>query len=210
MKRFTVFAALALFGAAILAAPSAPAETDVLSRDRVLRDQDIPAAGNPKGNLTVVEFFDYQCPYCKALHPELKKAVDKDGNIRLVYKNWPIFGPVSVYAARMTLAAKYQGKYVEAHEALITAPTKLDEARVDDLLAKAGINVDRVKQDLKNNAKTIDAALARTEEQANAFGFRGTPSFIFGTFRFFGALDAEGFAVAFADARKAQQSEKKR
>jgi protein-disulfide isomerase len=188
-------------------APSAPSlaasDGDPVSRERVLRDPDIPPAGNPKGDITVVEFFDYQCPYCKAMHPEFKKAVEEDGKVRVIYKNWPIFKGVSVYAARLTLAAKYQNKYAEAHEALITAPTKLDEERVRDLLEKAGVDLKRAAQDLQKNEKAIEGALARTNEQAEALGFQGTPAFIFNTFRYMGVLDAEGFKAAFADARKA-------
>src|SRR5690606_24304349 len=107
--------------------------------------------------------------------------------------------------ARLALAAKYQNKYAEAHEALITAPGKLDEARVNDLLAKAGIDMKRDEQDLQRNGKSIDAALGRTDEQAKAFGFRGTPAFIFGTFQFSGILDAEGFKAAIKDARAASR-----
>ncbi len=101
--------------------------TDILSRDSVLRDPDIPSLGNPKGDLTIVEFFDYQCPYCKKTVPELAQLAKEDGNIRLVLKDWPVFGPVSVAAAKLVLASKYQDKYAEAHAALIGADTKLTE-----------------------------------------------------------------------------------
>lgn len=216
LKQLLVPAAMAsLFVFAAVAAPLPPPsagkadDTDILSRDRVLRDPDIPATGNVKGDITIVEFFDYQCPNCKSVHAALRKAVAEDGHVRLVFKNWPVFGGVSIYAARMALAAKYQNKYAEAHEALIMAPEKLDEARVQDLLAKAGIDTKRAVKDLEKNGKAIDAALARTREQAEAFGFRGTPAFIFGTFQFSGILDAEGFKAAIKDARKASKGEAK-
>lgn len=206
-------ASLLLWIAAGIAAPAtsplaAADDTDVLSRERVLRDPDIPAAGNPKGDITVIEFFDYQCPVCKQMHPELKKAVEDDGKVRVIYKNWPIFSGVSIYAARLALAAKYQNKYNEAHEALIGTNERLNEARVQDLMAKAGIDMKQAALDLEKNAKTIDGALERTNEQAEAFGFRGTPAFIFNTFRFSGVLDANGFKAAFADARKANKAKK--
>ncbi len=207
IRNFLPGIAVILMMVSAAAAPATPApadDGDVLTRDRVLRDPEIPALGNPNGDITIVEFFDYQCPYCRTIHPELKKAVEADGKVRVVYKNWPIFGGVSVFAARLVLAAKYQNKYAEAHEALITATTKLDELRVLDLLEHAGIDVKRAQDDLEKNAKTIDAALARTREQALAFGFQGTPSFIFNTFRYAGMLDAEGFKAAFSDARKAR------
>src|SRR5580698_11152866 len=100
-------------------------QDDILSRDSVLRDPEIPSLGNPKGDLTVVEFFDYQCPFCRKMAPDLAKLTQDDGNIRLVLKDWPVFGDASVYAAKMALASKYQDKYVQAHQALIQVDSKL-------------------------------------------------------------------------------------
>src|ERR1700722_2855420 len=180
-----------------------PASDDVLSRDAVLRDPDIPGLGNPQGDITIVEYFDYQCPYCKKTAPELAQVVAEDGKVKLVLKDWPIFGPASTYAARMTLAAKYQDKYEAAHDALIAAKTKLTEAAVDDLLGKAGVDVTRAAADRDTHAAEIDALLARNAAQARAFGFQGTPGFIIGTFRVPGALNTAGFKRAISDARKA-------
>ena len=180
-----------------------PASDDVLSRDAVLRDPDIPGLGNPQGDITIVEYFDYQCPYCKKTAPQLAQVVAEDGKVKLVLKDWPIFGPASTYAARMTLAAKYQDKYEAAHDALIAAKTKLTEAAVDDLLGKAGVDVTRAAADRGTHAAEIDALLARNDAQARAFGFQGTPGFIIGTFRVPGALNTAGFKRAISDARKA-------
>ena len=176
---------------------------DVLSRDAVLRDPDIPALGNPQGDITIVEYFDYQCPYCKKTAPDLAQVVAEDGKVKLVLKDWPIFGPASIYAARMTLATKYQDKYEAAHDALIAAKAKLTEAAVDDLLGKAGVDVARAAADRDAHAADIDALLGRNDAQARAFGFQGTPGFIIGTFRVPGALNTAGFKRAIADARKA-------
>src|SRR6202050_1580597 len=110
---------------------------DVLSRDNVLRDPKVPSLGNQKGDLTVVEYFDYQCPYCKKMAPELAQLAREDGNLKLVLKDWPIFGEISKSAARLALAAKYQNKYMQAHDSLIGAGTKLTEANISELLAKA-------------------------------------------------------------------------
>jgi protein-disulfide isomerase len=180
-----------------------PASDDVLSRDAVLRDPAIPALGNPQGDITVVEYFDYQCPYCKKTAPELAQVVAEDGKVKLVLKDWPIFGPASTYAARMALAAKYQDKYEAAHDALIAAKAKLTEAAVDDLLGKAGVDVTRAAADRDTHSAEIDALLARNDAQARAFGFQGTPGFIIGTFRVPGALNPAGFKRAISDARKA-------
>ena len=103
----------------------------------------------------------------------------------------------------MALAAKYQDKYVAAHDALMSSASRLTEPRIRELLAEAGIDVDRAAKDLETRAKAIDAILARNNDQATAFGFRGTPSFIIGKFRVPGALTMAQFDQAIADARKA-------
>jgi protein-disulfide isomerase len=175
----------------------------VLTEALVLRDPDIPVAGNANGDITIVEYLDYQCPYCRKVEPELGQVVQDDGKVRWVQKNWPILGPVSVVAARMVLASKYQDKYLQAHQALIGVNAKLTEPRIRELLTEAGIDVYRVSRDLLTNAKAIDAILARNSDQATAFGFRGTPSFIVGKFRVPGVLTMAQFDQAIADARKA-------
>ena len=202
--------ALGLFGGAMWlatgpawAAPGGGKEEDVLNEGAVLRDPDIPVAGNAKGDITIVEYFDYQCPYCRKLAPELDAAVKQDGNVRLVLKDWPILGPVSVYASRLRVATKYQGKFAEAHDALIGGDSRLTEAVVRERLAKAGIDVDRAIADLQANQEAIVITLKRTDEQASAFGFNGTPAFIIGKFRVPGPLSKEQFGQAIADARKA-------
>src|SRR5450631_3549376 len=202
--------ALGLFGAGALMLGVMPGsalgqgnEETILTEALVLRDPDIPAAGNADGDITIVEYFDYQCPYCRKLEPELRQVVQDDGKVRLVLKDWPILGPVSVVAARMALASKYQDKFLKAHEALISVNSKLTEPRIRELLAGAGIDVDRLDRDLAGNAKAIDAILARNNDQATAFGFRGTPSFIIGKFRVPGVLTMAQFDQAIADALKA-------
>jgi protein-disulfide isomerase len=175
----------------------------VLTEALVLRDSDIPVAGNADGDITIVEYFDYQCPYCRKIEPELRQVVQDDGKVRLIWKDWPILGPVSLVAARMALAARYQDKYVRAHEAMMAINSKLTEPRIRDVLADAGIDIDRLNGDLVTNAKGIDALLARNNDQATAFGFKGTPSFIVGKFRVPGVLTMEEFGQVIADARKA-------
>jgi protein-disulfide isomerase len=174
------------------------------SEAAVLRDPDVPVAGNAQGDIAIVEWFDYQCPYCRKLEPELRQAVQDDGKVRLVLKDWPILGPVSLVAARLALACKYQDKYIQAHDAMLGVNSRLTEARIDELLAGAGIDVDRAKRDLAANAQAIDTILAHNNEQAEGLGFRGTPAFIVGKFRVPGALTREQFALAIADARKAK------
>jgi protein-disulfide isomerase len=199
---FTLAIVIALGGASQPASAQAAGD-DILSRDAVLHDPDIPDLGNPQADMTIVEYFDYQCPYCKKAAPDLAQVAREDGKVRIVLKDWPIFGPASAYAAKMALASKFQNKYEAAHDALIAAKAKLTEAAIDDLLTKAGVDVARATADRAAHAQEIDALLARNDAQARAFGFRGTPGFIIGTFRVPGSLNAAGFNRAIADARKA-------
>ncbi len=99
-------------------APAA-AKSGKVDIEQILNDPDAPVGGNPDGNVTIVAFLDYNCPYCKGTAPDLKRFVSTDGKIRLVYKDWPILAVSSVYGARLALAAKYQGKYETAHDALM-------------------------------------------------------------------------------------------
>ena len=205
----TAVAAVTLsLGAILSLVPGAQGESADAFRESVLRDPDVPSIGNPKGDITIVEYFDYQCPYCKKVAPELVKLAREDGKLRIVMKDWPIFGGASQYAARMVLAAKYQDKYHEAHAALIGASTKLSEEVVQRLLGDAGIDVDRATRDMETHKPAIEALLVRNNEQAEAFGFQGTPAFIIGTFRVPGVLDAAGFKQAVADARTAARKKK--
>jgi protein-disulfide isomerase len=212
-KRLRVLPAIALvtvLTAAIGALSIAFGEgaNDILGRDAVLRDPEIPALGNPQGDLTVVEYFDYQCPYCKKLAPEIAQVVREDGKIRLVLKDWPIFGAISKSAAQLALAAKYQNKYQEAHDALIGATEKLSDTTIPQLLTKAGVDVEKAKQDLQAHQKTIEDLLFRNDDQAAAFGFEGTPSFIVGFFRVPGAVEMDVFKQIIADARVAAKKRK--
>ena len=196
-------------GAVAIAPRQALAQRDgVLTEALVLRDPEIPAAGNLAGDITIVEYFDYQCPYCRKVEPELRQVVQDDGKVRLVFKDWPVLGPASVTAARMALASKYQDKFIQAHDALIAVNSKLTEARIREVLAGAGIDVERLDKDLVSNSAAIDAVLARNNDQAAAFEFRGTPSFIVGKFRVPGVLTMAQFGQVIADARKAMAAKK--
>jgi protein-disulfide isomerase len=196
-------AGAAMLGIEIAPCPVLGQSDDVLTEALVLRDPEIPVAGNAAGDITIVEYFDYQCPYCRKLEPELRQVVQDDGKVRLVLKDWPILGPLSVTAARMALASKYQDKFLQVHDALIGVNSKLTEPRIRELIAGAGVDVDRLDRDLAGNVTAIDAILARNNDQATAFDFKGTPSFIVGKFRVPGVLTMAQFGQVIADARKA-------
>jgi protein-disulfide isomerase len=193
-------------GAGLAAGPALGQVETVLTEALVLRDPGIPVAGNVDGDITIVEYFDYNCPYCRKIAPEIMQVVQDDGKVRLVLKDWPILGEVSLIASQMALASKYQDKFIQAHEALIGVSSRLTAPRIRELLAGAGVDMDRLNRDLATNAKAIDAIIARNGEQAQAFGFKGTPSFIVGKFRVPGILTMAQFEQVISDARKAKAS----
>lgn len=199
-------ASVTLLGAAAMSRPALAQGDDVLTEALVLRDPDVPATGNLEGDVNIVEWFDYNCPYCRKIAPEISQVVQDDGKVRMVLKDWPILGEVSKFGARMALAAKYQDKYMTAHEAMIGVSSKLTEPRIRELLDGAGIDMDRLNRDAATNAKAIDSILARNNDQAIAFGFKGTPSFIVGKFRVPGILTMAQFEMVIADARKAKKA----
>jgi protein-disulfide isomerase len=137
-------------------------------------------AGNPEGDVTIVEFLDYNCPFCKKTAPELQKLLVSDKWVRILYKEWPIFGEVSEYAARSALAAQWQGKFLAAHDALINAPDLDESAQVDTVLKRAGVDLGRLADDRNRHAADIDEALARNAREARALGLGGTPGFVVG------------------------------
>jgi protein-disulfide isomerase len=136
--------------------------------------------GARKPDVIVVEYFDYNCPYCKKLVPALQTLLAQDSKIAVLYKDWPILGPVSEYAAASALAAGWQGKYLVAHDALISGPRLAKDEQVDAILERAGVNLDTLKKDRVGHAREIAALLARNDEEAHALTLDGTPGLVVG------------------------------
>ncbi len=131
-------------------------------------------------DVTIVEYFDYNCPYCKKQVPALQALLAQDPKIAVLYKDWPILGPVSVYAATSALAAGFQGKYLVAHDALISGPRLAQNDQVDKILQGVGVNMDALKKDRTTHAKEIAALLARNDQEAHALSLEGTPGLVVG------------------------------
>lgn len=155
--------------------------------DDILRDKQSPVGGNAEGNVTLVEFFDYNCPYCRQMAPIMDQAVASDPQLRIVYKEFPILGPDSIFAAKAALAADKQGKYLEFHKALYGARTRVTEAVVLKIAAEAGLDVTRMKTDMQQ--PDIQASIDRNAELAQALKITGTPGFVAGDQIFPGATD---------------------
>jgi len=136
--------------------------------------------GARQPDVTIVEYFDYNCPYCKTVVPTLQALLAQDPKVALVYKEWPVLGPVSTYASSAALAAGWQGKYLAAHDALIGGPHLARNDQVDAALEKAGVNMGLLKKDRATHAKEIAALLARNDAEAHALNLDGTPGFVVG------------------------------
>jgi protein-disulfide isomerase len=156
------------------------ASAALASRHRELyEDPDSPVGGNPKGDVTVVEFFDYRCPYCKQVEPALEKLLAGDQQLRFVYKEFPVLGPDSKIAARAALAARKQGKYEAMHRALMALKGKIDEAAIMETAKSVGLDIGRLKEDMK--APEIDRQLQANLDLADAIDIHGTPGFVIGS-----------------------------
>jgi protein-disulfide isomerase len=170
---------LALAPIALVACDSRKATVEAVAA--LAQPPAMPAAGAQAADVTIVEFFDYNCPFCKKDAPELSALLLADPKVRILYKEWPILGDVSEYAAHSALAAHWQGKYLIAHDALIGTPHDLDEnSQVDDVLKSAGIDLTRLAHDRTAHAAEITAILSRDSKEADSLGFRGTPAFVVG------------------------------
>jgi protein-disulfide isomerase len=162
-------------------------------------DPNAPVLGNPEGDVTVVEFFDYNCPYCKQASAEVKALLASDPNVRLVYREWPILGEGSVFAARVALAAREQGKYEEFHWALMEDRARKDEAGVLRIAEAVGLDVEWLKADMESEA--VMGHIAQSMAMAESLGFSGTPSFVIGSRPVFGFVPQDELAAIVADAR---------
>jgi protein-disulfide isomerase len=156
--------------------------------DEVFGDPASPVGGNPAGDVTMVEFFDYNCPYCRKVGSAVREMVAGDPKLRVVYKEFPILGPNSVFAAKAALAAHRQGRYIAFHEALMRARGVADEAAALRIAAEIGLDVTRLKADMADAA--IQSALDRNLQLARALRLAGTPGFVIGDEILRGAADA--------------------
>jgi protein-disulfide isomerase len=171
----------------------------------ILRNPGTPPAGAAHADVTLVEYFDYNCPFCKKLAPALQGLLKADAGVALVYKDWPILSDVSGYAARLALAAGWQGKYLPAHDTLMAAPRLASNGQVDSLLRKAGLDMERLKADAKSHAAEIEALLQRNDTEARALGIHGTPGLLVGRHIINAVYDVPGLEQAAAVARRDHQ-----
>jgi protein-disulfide isomerase len=168
--------------------------------DDILNDPAAPVGGNPSGDVTVVEFFDYNCPYCRRVAPTVVDLEEADPGVRLVYKEFPILGPGSQFAARAALASGRQGKYFAFHNALMQATEQVTEETVMEVARAVGLDLEQLRADMQDPA--IQQAIARNLQLADALGITGTPSFIIGEEVVPGAVDLRTLQSLITRARR--------
>ena len=181
----------------------AAAQAEVLSsqRDFLETDPNAPFIGNPDADAVIVEFFDYNCPYCKRAAADVKALLNADTDLRVVYREWPILGEGSVFAARAALAARAQGKYEEMHWGLMELRGRAEEASVLALARSVGLDMDQLLSDMQSDEVT--SHLVASQQLAQGLGFTGTPAFVIGDALVPGAIplsDLQEYVAAARDA----------
>jgi protein-disulfide isomerase len=168
--------------------------------EEIFRDPNSPVGGNVQGDVSLVEFFDYNCPYCRKMAPVLLEAEKADPQLRIVFKEFPILGPGSEFAARAALAAQRQGRYEAFHHALMGAKQKVDEDSVLAIAAEVGLDAQRLKADMQD--PSIQVAIDRNLALAAALRITGTPGFVVGDQILRGATELTVLEDLITQARK--------
>lgn len=152
------------------------AQSAIIEHAQPLLKGDLTVAGNPKGDVTLIEFFDYQCIHCKKMKPVVASLVEKNKNLRVIYKEFPIFGKTSEFASQAAVAAAKQGKYAAMQDALLKLDKPLDEAMVMNAAKSVGLNTEQLKKDM--DSKEVKDELAANRALAEKIHLMGTPAFI--------------------------------
>jgi protein-disulfide isomerase len=169
-------------------------------RDALLNDPATPFKGAARPTATIVEFFDYRCPYCKRMNPVVAELVRADPGLRVVLKDIPILGPASVVAARAALAAHRQGKYAEMHDALMRLRGEPTDAAIANIASELRLDPGRLRHDMADTA--IAQQLDRNIRLAQTLGIQGTPAYVVGNEILPGAVSVEQLREAIARSRQ--------
>jgi protein-disulfide isomerase len=214
VKTVRILAALAI-GLAVAQpalAKKVPVPLERQSNDEVrlffTEDPDAPRYAPPGYDFTIVEYMDYQCPYCRSAHATLKQLLAKDRKVRVIFRDIPVFGPASAKAARIAIAAKYQNKYLAVHEALLHANRPLNDAKIEAAVRKAGADWGRLQADLKRNSTDIDDLIERNLLQSEMLGYKGTPGWIYGDTLGFGDVKLAAIEAEIAKQRAKKKAKK--
>lgn len=169
-------------------------------RKAMERDPTSPVLGNPDGDITLTEFFDYNCPFCREMVGTVQKLISSDPQLRVVYREWPVFGEGSVFAARASLASLDQGKYWPFHAALLGMKDRAVEATVMRVARKVGLDEDKLRADM--DSPRVEEHIQMSSNLAEHMGLMGTPTFIAGDEGVFGEMSLEEIQGLVARGRK--------
>jgi len=167
----------------------------------VAENKHLSSIGNPKASVTIVEFYDYNCGYCRRMAPQIQELLKADKDLRWVFVDFPILSPVSSVAARAAMAAEDQGKFADFHFALMSHPGAIDEAAIVKVAKDAGLNVEKFNTYRANEG--LERVLNKNRQMGEELGVRGTPSMVVGKEFVGGALSKEDLVAKIAAARKA-------
>lgn len=167
-------------------------------------DPGSPSVGPASADVTIIVFTDYQCPICRATDSALREVQLADRQVRVIYKDWPILGERSRFAARIALAADRQGRYVVLHRALMRTTRSLDPETVREVAIDAAVDWPRLEADLRLHDREIDAQLTRHADQAWSLGLEGTPAYLVGPFLLRGGLSQRALKSTITAAREAR------
>jgi protein-disulfide isomerase len=168
-------------------------------RNALLHDPMSPVMGNPDGDVTLVEFFDYRCPYCKSSAPIIADLIKSDPRLRVVMKEFPVLGPESTYASRVALVAARHGKYAAFHDIVLGFKGTLDNAETLELAGQIGLDPDRTKTEAED--PKLDAIIQANLDLAHTLAIDGTPTFVIGKFIIPGVASIDDLKLAVATAR---------
>jgi len=170
--------------------------------DQLYNSRSDPSVGDPKASVTIVEFFDYQCPYCRRMAQQLAELNEEDPDLRIVYKEFPVFGPASTLSAAAALGAARQGKYEEFHLGLMAIRGAPSERSIFRLAERIGLDAGRLRADM--NSATPQRIFQRNRQLAQELGIRGTPAFVIGDQIIRGAIEIGRLRELIAEQRKQQ------
>ncbi|KGJ03665.1 DsbA family protein [Paracoccus sphaerophysae] len=195
-------------GAVLIAAPTLavaqpanrPNPMPEALRKALERDPNAPVLGNPRGDITLTEFFDYNCPFCKKIMPKMQQLISADPGLRVVFREWPVFGEGSEFAARAALAALAQGKYWQMHSGLMQMRDRAAEPSVMRVVRKLGLDEAKLRADMQSDR--VSSHIATSFELADHMSLAGTPTLIAGDDAVFGDQSLDDIQALIAKARK--------
>ena len=180
----------------------AASEEAMAARSAIADDPVAPKLEPADYDVTVVFYTDYQCPFCRKVHPELNRLAEEDGHVRIVYRDLPLFGAASEESARAAIASQWQGKHAEFNDALMQTQGRLDSDKIRAAADRAGVDWAELQRDMEARRSEIDGLIGRTSMQAAQMGLQGTPALLIGPYMVPGAINFEGLTEAVALARQ--------